>query len=616
MGMTQMTAPERTLLPICALMLVAAVLSTRPLADTDLRSDKFPDANYRRMAAELATTAGIEYRFGPSADEYGVPSTERPTAVQPSSKVFVHPAPRNYQVGGPQDPSKNDYSANQGQVGYIPASTRATLGVDHVQTLLADQNTYTEEPQLGWQYYGAGHPELDFVDSQYSGRCFAKSGVGFGRFVAQARAYSHGEATANSLVAFDNGVIAAAGTNTARGRACTQLPSSLHPSAISLTNGNEFALVTAWNTDTSRAELVVLALGGRQPEPSWDYEWSELYPGMSNYGMPSFIKVLGSIPLPVREPTSVSAVSDVSAASVQLTSADGRGVLRGQLPLSSERNRQTFIQGANSKFVPRAGYAVIASKFEKEVVFVDLQPLFERVTGAYFGNRAQFEATRHTGQGSTDWPPAFDANPTERPRVVTTVPMAEPPTAVAAQLSGAATPRAYVATQEGVLHVFDVGGLASAAPASATDVRQVGEIGVGRNPTGITYVKDRSGTSDPVIPQSLDDTLIVTCRGDREVVWVTLSGNSGSVTRTLRDSRLVDPIAAEDNNNHGTESYLLSVADYGAGRLFNYRYGPVIFHTNGGARYGVGPRGKDEFEFGGAYDPHGLPFSISVTNVT
>jgi len=50
--------------------------------------------------------------------------------------------------------------------------------------------------------------------------------------------------------------------------------------------------------------------------------------------------------------------------------------------------------------------------------------------------------------------------------------------------------------------------------------------------------------------------------------------------------------------------------------LFNFRYGPVIFHTNGGARYGVGASGKDEFKFGGAYDPRGKPFSVSVTNVT
>ena len=36
-----------------------------------------------------------------------------------------------------------------------------------------------------------------------------------------------------------------------------------------------------------------------------------------------------------------------------------------------------------------------------------------------------------------------------------------------------------------------------------------------------------------------------------------------TVVRTLSDSRLVDPISVEDNNNHLTQSDLIDIADYG-----------------------------------------------------
>jgi len=464
-----------------------AAASAAVVDDPVLASDGSikPDG-YRQMAAQLATPAGIAYRFGQSAQQLGTSSANRPTAFQPADKVLdMHGNGPNkdYQIGGPQDRSKNDFSGNQGQVGYVPNPSEPQMGVDHVQTLGMAENTFTEKPQLTWQYYGKGHPELEFVQGK-SADCVQNQGSTFGRFVAQARAYAHGEATANSLVAFHNGVIAAAGTSTARASACAQLPKNLHPSAISVTNGNEFALVTAWNTDTLRSELVVFALGGQQPSGTfWNYEWSELYPGMSNYGRPTFLKMLGSIQLPMAAATGLSAVSDVSAPKLQPQKPTGGTTLRGVFPLSNEANRQTFVNGGNAASVPRAGYAVVASRSERKAVFVDLQPLFQRITGAYFGTRAQFDATRNIGQGATQWPPTFSANPSERPAVVTTLTTNTAPTAVAGLLSGAATPRAYVATEDGTLHVVNVGGLASNASVSAANVREVGTIKVGRNPT-------------------------------------------------------------------------------------------------------------------------------------
>ena len=87
----------------------------------------------------------------------------------------------------------------------------------------------------------------------------------------------------------------------------------------------------------------------------------------------------------------------------------------------------------------------------------------------------------------------------------------------------------------------------------------------------------------------------MTSRGDRKISWVRFAGdgNSGSVVRTLQDTRLVDPIAVEDTDNHSTESYVLSVADYGGKAVRNYRYGPVILHNYAGQNYRRCLRGSD-----------------------
>jgi len=157
---------------------------------------------------------------------------------------------------------------------------------------------------------------------------------------------------------------------------------------------------------------------------------------------------------------------------------------------------------------------------------------------------------------------------------------------------------------DGTLTIYSVGGYGDGSSATPDTIQAVGSVQVGNNPTCIAYAK-----------HSIDDELIVVARGDRKIVWVQLSGTSGTVFRTLRDSRMLDPIWAEDNDNHGTESYLLSMTDYNGKQLLNYRYGPVIYHTNGGAQYGMGPDGQAMFEFGGAYQTTGRPFQVSGANV-
>ena len=59
---------------------------------------------------------------------------------------------------------------------------------------------------------------------------------------------------------------------------------------------------------------------------------------------------------------------------------------------------------------------------------------------------------------------------------------------------------------------------------------------------------------------------------------------------------------------------LITVADFKGRKILNYRFSRVNFATQGGAKFGMGPEGTDEFECGGIMEFPGQPFCISATN--
>ena len=72
----------------------------------------------------------------------------------------------------------------------------------------------------------------------------------------------------NGLVVLSSGLVAAAGTVTGRGLEPTlQLPPHKIPTAISITNKNEFALATLCDPQTGRGQVAVLSLevNGKRP---------------------------------------------------------------------------------------------------------------------------------------------------------------------------------------------------------------------------------------------------------------------------------------------------------------------------------------------------------------
>lgn len=562
-------------------------------------------AAYKAMAAQMSKDGGIAYRFGPAS---GVANAGLPSYPQPASKALTGPYTTAsfttyYQVGGPQSSTFNDFSANQAQALFVADNPAAGpgaggIGVTRIETLAMRENTFTQSPGLSWTTaaFGLDDPsaqEYGVRGPVAAGRCYGRPGWCY-----------------NSLVAFQNGLIGTAGSNTSNDPSAVQLDAGLVPTAVAVTNGGEFGFVTVWDTVNVRGRLAVLALSERN-RPTWK---GLVIPGIPNEGAWGFLKVIGYVDLPdMKAPTDVSVSTGLDPEGMHRIYLPGQTnfVDSTQVDLRTEAVRQTFADGAtNANTYARAGIAVVTSKSERKVSFVDLKPLFAYYRSTYFtaNDRTSFDnAVNNLGPAANQWPRTFSAAPSQTPTVIKTVALAARPTAVKVSLSG--TQRAWVATEDGVLHIYNVGEYTGSGNATPATIAELGTVPVGKNPTHIAY--DKQGDTA--------NSVIVVSRGERKIDWVSFSGNGGSITRTLRDTRLVDPVAAEDNDNHGTTAPLLTVADYGGKQIANYRYGSVVFISNPGGACpppsGCGLSGGQPFEFGGAFTLPGRPFLVSGANV-
>ena len=551
---------------------------------------------YRSVAAQMGLDAGIAYRYGPSAAAYGLSSASMPTLnALPQSSLDVisdqvvgggrRARPcfigqcGTYSVGGPpQLDGGGDYSSNQGQVAFVADNPSQRIGVADLTTLEVGSNVVTTKPLLPWTYYGAGLDSVNQAAYQQQGKATVQP-------VALANAEGRPGDVNNSIVAYQGGLLGASGQNTANNQATAQLAPGLVPTSVAVTNSSEFALVTVWDTNNLAGKVAVVALAGTPPggylgtDPAgWESyrgEWRGVFPGMPSMGNLGFMKVLGYIDLPdMKAPTEIAVTTAWDWGGYTLS--------RNGYDLKDGATRSRFANGGDlAAAYPRGGVAVVVSKSEKKATFIDLAPLFARFRAVSFGQGAYPAVGMAAGQ----WPQTFDAQASQKPKIIKTVALANAPTAVKAYAFDDAR-RAWIATQEGTLHTFDLGDYPTDGAANPASIREVGSVAVGRNPTGIAMVKRRINVDHiaadgyrSVLYPDIRRELLVTSRGDRKVDWVRFDGgfSTGRVVRTLRDSRLVDPIRAEDSDNHQAENYLLSVTDYAGKQLANYRYGPSIY---------------------------------------
>ena len=535
---------------------------------------------------------GMNRRLGPDYAFYHPkgPEEKFPEIWMVSAKQG--PGGRGWQIGGPWAKEAGYYSSTQGQVLYVP--DRGFSPVDRVTIIEWAHGCFTEAPLPPW--HGGFRPE---PAAKRWKEAVPNGEVGMPITMARGMGYWAN----NGLAIFSSGLVAAGGTVTARGLEPTfQFPPNKLPTAISITNKSEFALVTLCDIEKHVGQVAVLSLRVNGKKTGFVHEWQDDHAwSLPSVGVFTDIKLLGYIDLPgIEFPTGVCAVgNDMNN---RMNGRDGNAGLLREYDLAKQADRDVFLKGSNSNYGSTAGFAVAIGKYENKAAFIDLEPLIRKVREMYFTTEENYRKTRDSGLDPKQWPYAFEADPTWKPPVVKVVDVPRP-TAVIASLAGGTKARAFIASEDGKVGIYTVGGLATKAPAVPEEITRVGEVQVGRSLACLAYQKGSS------------DTIIAVSRGDREVVWIKYSEKGAQVIRRLRDARLLDPVFVEVSDTHGIETPLLTVADFKGRKIVNYRYGVLVFATQGGAKFGMGPDGKDEFECGGILEFPGSPFCISATNV-
>lgn len=536
--------------------------------------------------------AGMDRRLGPDyAAVHGA------SASEPFPEIWMvppkqGPGGRIWQVGGPWTSDAGDYSSTQGQVLFVPDP--GFFPVDRVTIIEWAHGCFAEAPLPPW--HGGFRPE---PASEKWKRAMPNGDVG--QPVAMARGMGYW--ANNGLAIFSSGLVAAGGTVTARGLEPTlRFPPTKLLLGISILNKSEFALVTLHDTETHLGQVAVLSLRVDGRRTHFVHEWHDDHAwSLPNVGLFTDIKLLGYVDLPgIEFPTAVCAVGNDS--NNRMNGRDGNAGLLREYDLAKPADRDVFLKGANARYGSTAGFAVVAAKYENKAAFLDLQPLLQKVRDLYFTTEENFQKTRHSGPEPHQWPYAFSADPSWKPVLVKTVEVARP-TAVIASLAGGAKARAFIASETGDVTVYAVGGLATTAPAAPDQIAPATHVQVGRNPVCLAYQKYSP------------DTIIAVARGDREIAWIKYSEKDAQVIRRLRDARLKDPVFAEMSDTHGVETSLITVADFKGRKVVNYRFSRLVFATQGGAKFGMGPDGQDTFECGGVLEFPGAPLAISATNV-
>jgi len=553
----------------------------------------------------------LSTRLGPTFAQLNPLSTDdRPMLYQPVSRsvlgYYVRITP--FEIGAGPRPD-NDYWSESGQVAYVPDDP-AAVGLDRIQTFAYYNHVWATSPRLD---YASGKPSPDPQVSD-AGYAAANGGVKPTHPVAMARSY--GMQQNEAIVIFQDGLFAVAGTQTSRAAnerpyPCFKFPANKVPRGLAITTNNEFALVLIWDKDRHQGQLAVVALEGRYLAfHTWPYM------GLPNQGSWSDFKLLGYVDLPMSSPDAIAAASN---GWWNGPSATGGKVL-SQIDLTSDGYRKLVYSGAWNAVVAKNGYALITSKEENKAAIVDLTPLFSYMRESWLSSEDSFAATTAArGAAPSQFPQTFEANPAIMPTVAWTATYQQPTAVLAGQMLDRWTLdrfKAYIATADGTLHILDASPLMwRNSWEKLGKVQEIGSVRVGRNPTGLTWMRHNEAGL-PLIPSTsksdrLNNILYVACRGDREVDGVVTFGGQGQVFRRIRDARMGDPVAV----SVAIRGNILTVADYAGKKLLGFRVGKLVDPDDSTLVYGCGPTGQDDYEFTGELSLPGSPFLVGTTNV-
>lgn len=471
-------------------------------------------------------------------------------------------------------------------------------------------------------------------------------------------AIARGRANANqiSFAAFRDGTIAPIVLGNSGPEffdtSALRLPAGMVPTAMAVTPYNEFLVVAVWDTITLTGKLAFIALRPRQmavgsPSQTPNTRWYWGTPGAwTNRGM----KLLGFIDLPFAAPTSL----DVSN-NLYLQNPRGYGdnddPARGDLSLQSARD---LWRGVNPVYpagevqwhqLASGGYAVVASRAEGKVSFVDMTPLYQFYRSLYLTTQASFNRTLDISlTDGAKFPFSFAAEPGQRPVVTTTLSVAQPTSVSAGVMakgyintrseeyfeyvqrspseawSGTAPEhylgrsRAYVATMDGTVRGFNVQGLVfpSSPVGKSVSAIPLFSFTAGRNPT-FAYVNATATASDD---------LWLVSRGDRRV---TFAWPTGDVQYSFTDSRMVDPVAGAVSYNQAgyggngagraVNAPFISIMDFNGKAILTYAVNPRTARPNGELYPFRAPSGPVDVLFGSRAPTPGKPFMMDQEEI-
>lgn len=453
------------------------------------------------------------------------------------------------------------------------------------------------------------------------------------------------QVSVTGALAFQNGVIAVAGTGNdsycngfADGTPCEtsiKLPDGKVPTALAQTAMNEFLFATVWDVKARKGQLAVIAMGSDGPSSV-----SVAHNGRRGWGTQSWptihgMKLLGFVDLPMVAPTSLSVSLSTGTGSFRGTD-DWYDNLSRQSVRDAWYNRKwnDGTQETMWKQLAGAGYAVVASRAENKVAFVDLRPLVNYYRTMYLTSQANWDQTAQANQGpnANQWPYTFTYAPAQTPKVLATLEAPQPTAVYARQRSSGTNGRAgfegldwmekykhtWVASMDGTLRQYDVESLGNPTltPKAPSVIRTVK---VGPNPTQL---------AGPIKGDVRNDDLFVVSRGSRAVHVLDFKGTPLGV---LRDTRMQDPVfVAVGANGAGyggagagkaIGARVLTVLDYEGKQVHDY--GMYVENVPGRTDpwsdeqwpY-LGPDGKkQQFQHGFSNKLDGKPFMFSFDEV-
>jgi hypothetical protein len=367
---------------------------------------------------------------------------------------------------------------------------------------------------------------------------------------AVATARGGAQASVSGFLAFQNGLILAAGTGndpytgfgTPVPYPAVRLDPGKVPTALAVTPSNEFVLATVWDTTAKRAQVAVIAAGSIGQPPRGPDGW-----GVPSWPTVTHLKVLGYIDLPFVAPMQIGVTISKPAVTFRGTDVVEEGAKLGTqaqrdayraLPWDAWRDEELH------KLLAHTGYAIVSSRAENKVAFIDLGPLFRFYREMYLTSQSKYEATRRPRQGDApnEWPYTFAHEPSQRPVVLGTIDVPRPTAVLARQRLKGTTNRApladlnvssrnaLVASMDGTVRLFDVSALMDPTKTPALPGAPLATARVGENPLQI---------AQPIAGDFARDDLFVVSRG-RAAIHV--FDYKLAPIDVLEDARLTDPV--------------------------------------------------------------------------